>query len=93
MNEMLDDTFRGIQRDVFYAIRDVSDLGQIDSLVHEAVQMTQRPDEVTKAEWNAFVHDLPVAVNMALLEVGQDRRSDAVALAMNRCLRPILARL
>jgi hypothetical protein len=89
---MLDDTFRGIQRDVFYAIRDVSDLGQIDSLVHEAVQMTQRPDEITRAEWNGFVHDLPVAVNLALLEVGHDKRAEAVSLAMNRCLLPFVAK-
>lgn len=48
-HEMLDDTFRGILRDVYDAVK------HNGCAVARAIYMTEKPDELSEDQWNTFI--------------------------------------
>lgn len=58
MVEMLDDTFRGILRDIMYAVRTNPDRRNVDQTIAEAIHMTEKPYELTDLEWDTFVRSI-----------------------------------
>lgn len=64
MTEMLDETFRGILRDILYAVRTNPDRRNVDRTVGEAIFMTEKPDELSDEDWDTFVSFMCTGVAM-----------------------------
>lgn len=62
MYEMLDDTFHGILRDVYHAVKNN------DRAVKKAICMTKKPDELSDEQWKTFIEKMSTEIQVLINE-------------------------
>ena len=72
---MLDDTFHGILRDVYDAVRNN------DRAVKKAICMTEKPDELSDEQWKMFIEKVSTEVQALI--------NESVKTVFSRCLEDL----